>query len=199
MAKEKNTEVGKDTETKPTISEVDVSTKAQQLAEAAKRRNLVEQEANKSRLAGNAPENRDEDYVEGKREAGEELASQRPQAVASSLAGIDPEAMGDVKGDGGDAKNYDDGDPAKALGVPTYEHGLGENTTDGSLEAGQRRVLGEKLSERTRAEQERGQRALQGRGESAKATRSSRTVVTDADDDPDGENGKLEAEAKAKK
>lgn len=200
MPKEKTPET--ETDLKPTVGEVDVSTKAQQLAEAAKRRNLVEQEANRSRKSGDNFDNRDEEAEQAKKEAGELLASQRPQAVAQSLAGIDPDAMGDVKGDGGDAKEYDDADPAKALGVPTYEHGLKEHSTDGSIEAGQRKVFGEKISERTRAEQERGRKAIEGRSASDTTERrasATRTVVTDADADPDGKSGTKEAEAKAKK
>lgn len=173
--------------------------KAQKLAEAAKLRHKVEEEAAASSApSGSMTAKVDEDVVEGKKEAAEELVRVRPQAVDKSLTGeLDVEAMGDVKGDGGDAKDYDDGDPAKALGVPVYEHGLAEHNAD--LDAGKRAALmGNQISERTRAEQERGQKALSNRRDADTSTkRATRTVVTDADEDPDGDKGKTKAEKAA--
>lgn len=176
--------------------------KAQKLAEAAKLRHKIEEEAN----AAVAPEGSmtakvDEEAEEGMKDAAEKNIKARPQAVDKSLDGnLDIEAMGDVKGDGGDAKDYDDGDPAKALGVPVYKHGLAENRIDGSLEAGKREVFGQRISARTAEEQRRGKEALNRReAEKSPSKRPSatRTVVTDADADPDGSDGKSKAELAA--
>lgn len=172
--------------------------KAQELVEAARRRNQIEQEVaegNEDQAPNGVPE--DEKTREAMKEAAEEKAAVKPQAVAGSLDGIDVEAMGDVKGDGGDAKNYEDGDPDKALGVPNYVHGLdeskatGESVTDAAAH-------GTRISKRTDAEMQRGREALNQRYESNAQARRSRVTVTDADDDPKGDKGKKAAEAAAK-
>lgn len=179
--------------------------KAQELVEAARRRNLAEQEVADQNDADttNNGINEDPDTVESKKEAAETLASIKPQAVAGSLDGIDVEAMGDVKGDGGDAKNYADDDPDKALGVPVYEHGLSEDTARGPYFAGTSvqdgGPVGEtRVSKRTQEEMRRGRDAIDTVRESRAQNAKSRVTVTDANDDPDGSKGKAAAEKAAK-
>lgn len=92
------------------------------------------------------------------KESAQQMADAKPQSQHGTLDGIDIEAMGDVKGDGGDAKDYDDGDPHKALGVPTYVHGLNESR-GGENTALPRET---RLSERTLAEQDRGAEVAKG-------------------------------------
>lgn len=172
--------------------------KAQALAEAARKRHQVEKEAQEAMAtAGSYDHEQTVENTEAEKEAAEMKASIRPQAVDKSLTGeLDIEAMGDVKGDGGDAKDYDDGDPAKALGVPVYKHGLNEH--GGNIEAGMNAVFGERLNKRTQAEQERGRKAISDVKDGREtSSRKGRTVVTDAADDPDGDNGKSKAEKAA--
>lgn len=184
--------------------------KTQQLVEAARKRKQAEEELAKETATAKprAADNMTEEQVDGLRNKAEEQAATKVQAVAGSLAGIDIEAMGDVKGDGGDAKDYKDSDPAKALGVPVYEHGL--NATKDGVDVlapalSEARVFGERHSQRTQAELDRGAAAIEGaRHTRAEASRSTRTVVTNAEDDPDGEKAKAalaakEAEDDAKK
>lgn len=186
-----------------TVSTGSGKSKAEELVEAARRRNLAEQEAAENNGAdGNTAE--DEAAKEGMKDAAETLASIKPQAVAGSLAGIDVEAMGDVKGDGGDAKNYADNDPDKALGVPTYAHGLSEDTARGPYFAGTSVQDGEvggdtRISKKTELELRRGREAISNKAaESRDIARRSRVSVTDATDDPTGEKGRIAAEQAAK-
>lgn len=177
--------------------------KAQKLAEAAKMRTKIEQEVNKELAADTTTvdSEQNDEIIDAKKEAAEVLVQGRPQAVNQSLTGeLDIEAMGDVKGDGRDAKDYDDGDPDKALGVPVYEHGLSEHNP--ALDRAKERVTGSaRISSRTQAEQARGAEALKGRRDASdKAERkasTTRTVVTDTDADPDGTDGKTKAELAA--
>jgi hypothetical protein len=174
--------------------------KAQELVEAARRRNQIEQEIAEGEDADttNEPATTEEEKIaeEQKKEAAEELASAKPQAVAGSLDGLDVEAMGDVKGDGGDAKNYADNDPDKALGVPTFEHGLAENKATGDTPP---EVLTEtRISKRTEAELARGREAVATKNEAREQATRGRVTVTDADDDPKGEKGKEAVEKAAK-
>lgn len=185
--------------TDKTTTDKNVS-KTQQLAEAARLRTKVEREAAEQNAPGLDPD-REEDakHVDAMIEAAEQNIAIRPQAVAASLTGkLDPEAMGDVKGDGGDAKDYPEGDPDRALGVPTYEHGLKEVRVGGDdLEAGKRAVSSQNLSPRTLAEMEAGKRALGSSKNARVSVKSGATVVTDASEDPDGTAGATAAEKKA--
>lgn len=177
--------------------------KTQQLAEAAKQRAKAEVDIEKVTEATptRAVDRMDETEIDGLRERADGLASVRVQAVAGSLTGkIDIDAMGDVKGDGGDAKDYDDGDPAKALGVPVYEHGLAatKNGVDVMAPAVET-LFGSQMSEATRAEIEAGRAALNGVRETREASRNSaRTVVTDASADEDGKQAAAALSAKEK-
>jgi hypothetical protein len=159
--------------------------KTQELIEAARLRNKAEQEVAETPKNPVTKNNLSDEEVEVMREGAEKRAAVKVQAKAGSLTGvIDVDAMGDVKGDGGDAKDYADNDPAKALGVPVYQHGLGA-TKDGVDEyAGSETVYGHRTSARTNAELERGREALAGVKASRAAARAvpSRTVVTDVDD-----------------
>lgn len=176
----------------------DTASKTQQLAEAARLRTKVEREAAESVApAKEANTEANEEIKANKREHAEDLASIRPQAIDKSLDGIDPDAMGDVKGDGGDAKNYPDGDPDKALGVPTYEHGLKEDRVGGGLNRAVNTAFGHRQSSRTQDEMNRGKEAIGQAKTSRPAPRKGSTVVTDANEDPDGDNGKTAAEKRA--
>lgn len=172
--------------------------KAQELVEAARRRNQIEQEVaegSEDQAPGGVP--KDPEIREAMKDAAEDKAGVKPQAVAGSLDGIDVEAMGDVKGDGGDAKNYEDGDPDKALGVPNYVHGLNESKATGEsvTEAASRET---RISKRTEAEMQRGREALGRKEESRAHAAKGRVTVTDADDDPKGEKGKAASEKAAR-
>lgn len=186
----------------------DTRSKAEKLLEANRKRKLAEEanmEANEpTDLQRDNLNKEDEATKEQKIEAAEKRAEIKVEAMAGSLTGdIDVEAMGDVKGDGGDAKDYADDDPAKALGVPVYEHGLAATRegTDVYSPAAEQAIEGDtRVSARTRAELQRGKEALAGRtpAEDKSERVRTRTVVTDADADPDGDKGKAKAEAKAK-
>ena len=94
-------------------------------------------------------------------EAAQKEADTRVQAAAQSMTGkVDVEAMGDVKGNGGDAKNYADGDPDKALGVPTYAYGLNDVKAGG---AELNTAPGNVQSAKTKAEIDRGKKVLSDR------------------------------------
>lgn len=186
----------------------DTRSKAEKLLEANRKRKLAEEanaEANEpTDLQREELSKEDEATKEQKIDAAEKRAEIKVEAMAGSLTGdIDVEAMGDVKGDGGDAKDYDDDDPDKALGVPVYEHGLAATRegVDVYSPAAEQAIEGEtRVSARTRAELQRGKEVLAGRAPAdvrSEQTRT-RTVVTDANSDPDGEKGKAKAEAKAK-
>lgn len=89
-------------------------------------------------------------------ESANTLAETNVQSRANTLTGeIDPQAMGDVKGDGRDAKDYPDDDPDKQLGVPTYAAGL-RNVTGGAVDAVQER----RVIKRTEEEMSRGKDAI---------------------------------------
>lgn len=170
-----------------------VGSKAQRVAEAAKLRAKVEAEHERQLPTGNEPP---EEYRENMKAAAEEAASVKVQPRVGTITGeIDVEAMGDVKGDGRDAKDYPDNDPDKALGVPTYVHGLHETSVGGTTT--QDKLFADRgVSEKTKAEMSRGEDAISHRAEQRTAAKKSttRTVVTDADSDPDGEAGRKAAE-----
>jgi hypothetical protein len=186
----------------------DTRSKAEKLIEANRKRKLAEeanQQANEpTDLQREDLNEEDEATKEQKIEAAEKRAEIKVEAMAGSLTGdIDVEAMGDVKGNGGDAKDYEEGDPDKALGVPVYEHGLAATRegVDVFSPAAERAIEGEtRVSSRTQAELQRGREALENRKAPEKKTgrAPTRTVVTDAVNDPDGEQGKAKLEAKAK-
>lgn len=187
-------------EPKSTVTTGGNKSKAQELVEAARRRNQIEQEIAESENADNTNDGieteEDEETIENKREAAERIASAKPQAVAGSLGGIDVDAMGDVKGDGGDAKNYADNDPAKGLGVPTYEHGLAEHKATGDAPVYD--PANTRVSKRTEAELARGREAIASKNEARTNLTRGKVTVTDADDDPKGDKGKEAAEKAAK-
>lgn len=179
----------------------DTVSKTQELVEAARRRKDVEEAAATSTAPASplARDNLSEEELGVMKSGAEERISVRPQAVNQSLTGeLDINAMGDVKGDGGDAMNYDDGDPAKKLGVPTYQHGLAETRLGGDVLTSAVQERETRQSARTQAELERGRKALGDAKISRETARTGRTVVTDASDDPDGDAGARKAEAEAK-
>lgn len=182
--------------------------KTQKLVEAAKTRMQAERELdenNNSRADARAETDKtDEDKRAEKNriEAAKEMAKVKVQARANTIDGeIDVEARGDVKGDGGDAKDYPDDDPDKALGIPVYEHGLHETTVAGEKFGNSKTLFGDRISPRTQAEMDRGKKSLSNskssRSNETRRASSTRTAVTDANTDPDGEQGKAEAERKA--
>lgn len=187
----------KDTLPETTVAETSGTvSKTKAVIEAARRRNQVEQ-AMAEVLTPTQPSSMptDEDMVAGLRERAEVQASARPQSANGTSDGnIDIEAMGDVKGDGGDASQYADDDPAKRFGVPVYQHGLAA-TREGADELApiQQQAFGQRMSARTQAELDRGKQALNGGSASSRST----VAVTDANDDPDGEEGRKAAERKA--
>ncbi len=203
MATEKpKTQDGK--EIKDTTTVGGTVSKTKELIEAARKRNEIEQANADAPVGDSRPQaNFSEEELDQLKADAELMAEGKVQAKAGTLDGsIDVEAMGDVKGDGGDAKDYADDDPAKALGVPVYEHGLNE-TQNGADRFANTSIDDNRVSKRTQAEIERGRTALSDRTEAPSASRrsersTSRTVVTDANDDPDGEKGKAKAEAEAK-
>jgi hypothetical protein len=138
--------------------------KAEELLAAARARNQKAEAIDQKEPAKSAVEKeaKEPEIVEQKIAAAEEMAETRVQAKAGTLTGeIDVEAMGDVKGDGRDAKDYPDTDPDKHLGVPTYEHGLGSNKPldqpDDSLSSG---VVGARTNSRREAEMARGRERI---------------------------------------
>jgi len=152
------------------------TSKAAELVEAAKKRRELEQ-ANSTQPPKTVEERfSDEELAQLKKDA-EVMAAAKVQAKAGTMTGkLDVEAMGDVKGDGGDAADYDDGDPDKALGVPTYIHGLHE-TREG-VDTVTAVAKENHVSARTRAEQQRGKDVISGRAaDREKAQASSDRVV----------------------
>lgn len=134
-------------------------TKEQKVKEAAETRHEIDKE----RLEQDDPNLPVEKRFEGEaldtlKDSGAEMASAKPQSEHGTLDGIDIEARGDVKGDGGDAKDYDDGDPDKYKSPPTYEYGLHET------KAGENTALPRetRISDRTLAEQDRGAQVAEG-------------------------------------
>jgi hypothetical protein len=152
-----------------------MSDKTKEMVEAAKQRAKLakEAEAQKNTDTGLSPE-----AEATMKEAAEEKAAIKVQARDGTIDGkIDVEAMGDVKGDGRDAKDYDDDDPDKAKGVPVYKHGLSA-TKDGVDEAvSLKRAAGEtRFSKRTEAEVNRGKEVLAGStGRTETATKNSKS------------------------
>lgn len=137
--------------------------KTDELAKAAEKRHEIQKKIAEDTQPAPPParaEDRMTDAeLEGLKEKAEVQAEHNVQGRAGTLTGeIDIEAMGDVKGDGGDAKYYDDDDPAKALGVPVYEHGL--NQTKGGVDEVVRAATKAEPSASTKAEMERGARAV---------------------------------------
>lgn len=192
-------------EIKDTTTVGSTASKTKELVEAARRRNEIEQANADAPVGDSRPQARfSDDELDQLKESAETMAEGKVQAKAGTIDGaIDIEAMGDVKGDGGDAKNYDDDDPAKALGVPTYIHGLHE--TKGGQETS---IPPEtRISARTAAEQARGAEAIRDHGAArdraqklgASERRKSRTVVTDAEQTDEEIRARAEAEAAARK
>lgn len=158
--------------------------KSAELLAAARARAAAAREAEeKINADGTAVETETE--VDNKIAAAELAAETRVQSRDGTLTGeIDVTAMGDVKGDGRDANEYPDSDPAKALGVPTYEHGLHADPQD-NAEAPVPRVT--RISEKTRLERERGRQAIAARNSGDERTASRKpfkTVIEDGDDTP---------------
>lgn len=189
----------------------DTVSKTKEIIEAARKRNVIESELNKttSPASAGAVANLTKQEVEQKRDIAQAVAETKVQAVHGSLTGkINIDAMGDVKGDGGDAMNYEEGDPAKALGVPVYEHGLAA-TKDGvdELRPVAATVFGTRQLKRTEEEMNRGRDAIGFKSNRRTAEpvvteridTSTSTVVTDSSEDADGSAGKARAEAKATK
>lgn len=186
-----------------------MSDKSKELIEAAKRRaelnKKAEEEGNAPNRTGSNPETymSDEEIAVAK-EGAQEIADLKVQARAGTIDGkIDIEAMGDVKGDGRDAKDYDDSDPDKALGVPTWAHGLHATQMGVETTEDLKRRAGETfISEQTLAEQEAGRQSIARaarRTSDEQAAGARKTIVTDDELDPDGVEGKKRAEAAAKK
>jgi hypothetical protein len=152
-----------------------MSDKTKEMVEAAKQRAKLakEAEAQKNTDTGLSPE-----AEASMKDAAEEKAAVKVQARDGTIDGkIDVEAMGDVKGDGRDAKDYEDSDPDKAKGVPVYKHGLSA-TKDGVDEAvALNRAAGEtRFSKRTEAEINRGKEVLNGSsGRTTKTDKASKT------------------------
>lgn len=140
------------------------SSKASELLKAANARAAANAERGEDQVS--ETQRRYETEVSDEvKDAAQEEADTRVQSRANSLTGaLDVEAMGDVKGNGGDAKNYDDADPDKALGVPTHQYGL--NDIKGG--AAVRRVFDDAQYAKTSAEIERGKKALSDRKAKAK-------------------------------
>lgn len=177
--------------------------KTKELVEAARKRKELEQ-ANSIAQPKTVEQRFSDDELNQLKADAELMAEAKVQAKSGTIDGvIDIEAMGDVKGDGGDAKDYDDNDPDKALGVPVFIHGLHE--TRGGVDtitavAGETRV-----SARTRAEQQRGKEIVEGK----EADRASRVRTETATDDgrrvtgrttiEDADTEELAAQAKAKR
>jgi len=148
--------------------------KTKELLEAARKRREIEQ-ANSDQQPKVVEQRFSDEELATMKEDAEKLAEGKVQAKAGTIDGtIDIEAMGDVKGDGGDAKDYDDGDPDKALGVPTYIHGLHE-TKDG-VDTFTAVDNESRISARTRAEQQRGREIVSGRNDE----RSKRVAAEEA-------------------
>lgn len=186
------------------------ASKTQELVAAAKKRQEIEK-ANQEQTQPVTPANRlrdnlTDDELDSVKAAAEEQAEGKVQAKAGTIDGtVDIEAMGDVKGDGGDAKDYDDDDPAKALGVPVYEHGLAE--IRGGVDTIQ--ATETRLSKRTALEQSRGKEVLDGHHEARQKARAAqdeadgapprrtptRTIVTDDAEDADSLAAKAKADA----
>lgn len=174
--------------------------KTQRIVEAAKARTRAEREVAERHNAP-TPENRlsDEERAQME-ESAQKMADLKVQPRAGTIDGdIDLEARGDVKGDGGDAKDYDEGDPDKYVSPTTAEYGLAEDTVRGPYFAGTTALTGDdNISERTRQEMSRGREVVDGRGGNRSRPRT-RTVVSD-DNDTDAEKAmaKARAEEKAK-
>lgn len=186
--------------TEETTKKSSALSKTQEVVEAARKR----AEAAKMVEEKNPPQKEGERHLTDEEreqmiDSAEKMAEGKVQSRAGTLTGkIDVEAMGDVKGDGRDAKDYDDGDPDKRFGVPTYEHGLKATKAgvDESTETSPSLVK-DNISPRTKAEMDRGSKALSERKSSAEAARrNTRTTVTDINDDPEGKKGASEASKK---
>lgn len=185
----------------------DGKSKADELLAAARARNQQAKEADdKNPKTPLDEQEKKPETVEAKIAAAEQMAETRVQAKAGTIDGtIDVEAMGDVKGDGRDAKDYPDTDPDKQLGVPVYEHGLHRTPADNTdLSTG---VVGARNSTKRDAEIARGREIIernQKARESAQNRRASqgesdatfRTTITDADDEVKKASRKTKARKK---
>lgn len=133
--------------------------KEEEVKKAAEVRHDIDKDRLESENANLPVEKRfDENELGTLKDAAVEKAAAKPQSVHGTLDGIDVEARGDVKGDGGDAKDYDDGDPDKYKSPPTYQYGLDE------IKAGENTALPRetRISDRTAAEQSRGAEVQKG-------------------------------------
>lgn len=166
-------------------------TKTQRIVEAAKARTRAEREVAERHNAP-TPENRlsDEERAQME-ESAQKMADLKVQPRAGTIDGdIDLKARGDVKGDGGDAKDYDEGDPDKYVSPTTAEYGLAEDTVRGPYFAGTEAMTDGNVSERTKREMSRGREVVEGRGGNRSRPRT-RTVITD-----DEADAKSKADAK---
>jgi hypothetical protein len=190
-----------------TEEKVMTGSKTQELVAAAKKRQEIERTNQENTpvvsTASRLKDNLTDEELDTVKAAAEEQAEGKVQAKAGTIDGtVDIEAMGDVKGDGGDAKDYDDGDPAKALGVPVYEHGLAE--IRGGVDTIQ--ATETRLSKRTALEQARGKELLEGHREAREKARAAaeesdsrirtgRTFVTEDADEAETIAAKAKADA----
>lgn len=142
---------------------LDTKSKTQALIEAARQRNANAAQVDQEKAEGDtARKDANRERVEELAENRQSLADVNVQSRAKTLTGkIDPLAMGDVKGDGRDAKDYDDNDPHKALGVTTAEHGLAQSTdgADGSIT----NATENHISRRTQLEMSKGRENIEAR------------------------------------
>lgn len=178
----------KNTDT-PVPGEGGAASKTKALIEAsrARQRNAAQVEEDNAETEKSKQE-QNEQRVKELAEGRQELADVNVQARDKSLTGeVDPMAMGDVKGDGGDAKDYDDNDPAKRLGITTAEHGLNVNRdgTDGEIAT----AFGHRVSKRTQDEMQRGRDNLADAKTERRHLEKGTTAVTDAEEDEDGKKG----------
>jgi len=206
---------------------LDTTSKTQAIIEAARRRNRNAEQADLEKAEGDKARNdvnqeRVQELAEGRQEVADTNIQSRNKTIAGA---IDPLAMGDVKGDGRDAKDYADSDPDKRFGVTTAEVGLNmsRDGADGEIAT----AFGHRVSKRTLAELNRGKENLEaaeterqtrvgqqarrqqpvedtdtgaGTSQSARsAFTGSSTAVTDPEDDPDGKTGEELAAEKSGK
>lgn len=132
------------------------SAKSKELLDAANARAKALAERGEDQVA-ETQRRYDTEISDEAKEGAQAEADTRVQSRANSLTGaVDVEARGDVKGNGGDAKNYPDGDPDKYLSPTTAEYGL--NDLKGGAPV--RGVGDNTVSAKTQAEISRGKEAL---------------------------------------
>lgn len=134
--------------------------KEDEVKKAMEKRHEIEKSHQEAEKSPDRIEDRmNEDELDTFKDAAAEKAEGKAQAKAHIADGkVDLEARGDVKGDGGDAKDYPDDDPDKYKSPPTYEYGL--NETRAGVDVSRPRE--EVISDRTAAEQARGAETQKG-------------------------------------